>query len=92
MIAGDLKPGEWLKERELSERFEVSRVPVRQALQRLEVEAGDEPVVDIDLELVDRAQLLDGGIDAGEGRRRAGSVVGHRDRGLARGGDGAGWL
>ena len=38
IIQGDLKPGEWLKERELSERFEVSRVPVRQALQRLEVE------------------------------------------------------
>src|SRR4051794_33706904 len=38
IIDGDLTPGAWLKERDLSERFEVSRVPVRQALQRLEVE------------------------------------------------------
>jgi DNA-binding GntR family transcriptional regulator len=38
IIDGDLRPGAWLKERDLSERFEVSRVPVRQALQRLEVE------------------------------------------------------
>ena len=38
IIQGELKPGEWLKERELSERFNVSRVPVRQALQRLEGE------------------------------------------------------
>lgn len=38
IIDGDLRPDTWLKERDLSERFEVSRVPVRQALQRLEAE------------------------------------------------------
>lgn len=38
IIEGDLKPGEWLKERDVSERFAVSRIPVRQALQRLEAE------------------------------------------------------
>ncbi|WP_082492434.1 GntR family transcriptional regulator [Leifsonia sp. Root4] len=38
IISGEPAPGARLKERELSERFEVSRVPVRQALQRLESE------------------------------------------------------
>ncbi|MFD6699558.1 MULTISPECIES: GntR family transcriptional regulator [unclassified Microbacterium] len=38
IIDGGVEPGAWLKERELSERFEVSRIPVRQALQRLEAE------------------------------------------------------
>ncbi|MBN9156112.1 GntR family transcriptional regulator [Microbacterium sp.] len=38
IIEGETAPGAWLKERELSERFEVSRIPVRQALQRLEAE------------------------------------------------------
>jgi DNA-binding GntR family transcriptional regulator len=38
IIEGGLRPGAWLKERELSERFEVSRIPIRQALQRLEAE------------------------------------------------------
>lgn len=38
IIEGQLTPGTWLKERDLSERFDVSRVPVRQALQRLESE------------------------------------------------------
>lgn len=38
IIRGEFMPGAWLKERDLSERFEVSRVPVRQALQRLEAE------------------------------------------------------
>lgn len=38
IISGDPAPGARLKERELSERFEVSRIPVRQALQRLESE------------------------------------------------------
>ncbi|MDQ4212414.1 GntR family transcriptional regulator [Microbacterium capsulatum] len=38
IIEGEAKPGAWLKERELSERFAVSRIPVRQALQRLEAE------------------------------------------------------
>ncbi|MBO9625377.1 MAG: GntR family transcriptional regulator [Microbacterium sp.] len=38
IIDGELRPGAWLKERDLSERFDVSRVPVRQALQRLESE------------------------------------------------------
>lgn len=38
IISGEPAPGARLKERELSERFEVSRVPVRQALQRLEAE------------------------------------------------------
>lgn len=38
IIVGELTPGSWLKERDLSERFEVSRVPVRQALQRLETD------------------------------------------------------
>lgn len=39
IIEGEVKPGEWLKERDLSERFAVSRIPVRQALQRLEGES-----------------------------------------------------
>lgn len=38
IIAGEHIPGSRLKERELSERHEVSRIPVRQALQRLESE------------------------------------------------------
>lgn len=38
IIEGEVGPGAWLKERELSERFEVSRIPVREALQRLESE------------------------------------------------------
>ena len=38
IIEGEAVPGAWLKERELSERYEVSRIPVRQALQRLETE------------------------------------------------------
>ncbi|MGN8026159.1 GntR family transcriptional regulator [Microbacterium sp. 22242] len=38
IIEGDVAPGAWLKERELSERYTVSRIPVRQALQRLETE------------------------------------------------------
>ncbi|WP_309065248.1 GntR family transcriptional regulator [Microbacterium sp.] len=38
IVTGELSPGAWLKERELSERFDVSRIPVRQALQRLESE------------------------------------------------------
>jgi DNA-binding GntR family transcriptional regulator len=38
IISGDPAPGARLKERELSERFKVSRIPVRQALQRLESE------------------------------------------------------
>jgi DNA-binding GntR family transcriptional regulator len=38
IIDGETAPGAWLKERELSERFAVSRIPVRQALQRLEAE------------------------------------------------------
>jgi len=38
IIAGDPRPGSRLIERELAERYEVSRVPVRHALQRLESE------------------------------------------------------
>lgn len=38
IIAGEHAPGSRLKERELSELHEVSRIPVRQALQRLETE------------------------------------------------------
>lgn len=38
IIAGDPAPGMRLKERELSERYSVSRMPVRQAIQRLEAE------------------------------------------------------
>lgn len=38
IVAGDPAPGTRLKERELSERYAVSRVPVRQAIQRLEAE------------------------------------------------------
>lgn len=38
IIADELPPGTWLKERDLSERYGVSRVPVRQALHRLEAE------------------------------------------------------
>lgn len=38
IIAGESAPGARLKERDLSERYAVSRVPVREALQRLESE------------------------------------------------------
>ncbi|MBD3942058.1 GntR family transcriptional regulator [Microbacterium sp. NEAU-LLC] len=38
IVGDELRPGTWLKERELSERYGVSRVPVRQALHRLESE------------------------------------------------------
>lgn len=38
IVVGGLEPGTWLKEREISERFEVSRIPVREALHRLESE------------------------------------------------------
>lgn len=38
IVADLLRPGTWLKERDLSERYGVSRVPVRQALHRLEAE------------------------------------------------------
>jgi len=38
IICGDRKPGTRLKERELSELYSVSRVPVRQAIARLEAE------------------------------------------------------
>lgn len=38
IVEGDLEPGSRLKERELSEHHEVSRIPIRQALQRLEAE------------------------------------------------------
>jgi DNA-binding GntR family transcriptional regulator len=38
IVAGKLKPGERLREQELSQLYEVSRTPVREALGRLEVE------------------------------------------------------
>lgn len=38
IISGEHAPGSRLKERELSEQHDVSRIPVRQALQRLESE------------------------------------------------------
>lgn len=38
IITGRLAPGSRVKEREVSDRFETSRVPVRQAIQRLQVE------------------------------------------------------
>ncbi len=38
IISGIRGPGTRLKERELSEHYSVSRIPVRQAIQRLEVE------------------------------------------------------
>ncbi|MDL9980581.1 GntR family transcriptional regulator [Microbacterium sp. ASV49] len=38
IVEGDLEPGSRLKERDLSEQHDVSRIPVRQALQRLESE------------------------------------------------------
>jgi DNA-binding GntR family transcriptional regulator len=38
ILAGDLKPGEPLRQRDLAERFGVSPTPVREALRRLESE------------------------------------------------------
>jgi DNA-binding GntR family transcriptional regulator len=38
IIEGDLQPGARLLERELSERLEVSRIPIREALPQLEAE------------------------------------------------------
>src|SRR6478735_7389624 len=38
IISGDFAPGSRLRERELSQSLEVSRVPVREALQQLEAE------------------------------------------------------
>jgi len=38
VISGQLKPGQWLKQDELAERFGVSTMPVREALRRLEAE------------------------------------------------------
>lgn len=38
IIAGELQPGEILRDKELAERFGVSRTPVREALQRLKDE------------------------------------------------------
>ena len=38
IIAGELQPGEFLRDKELAERLGVSRTPVREALQRLEYE------------------------------------------------------
>lgn len=38
IIEGEHASRSWLKERDLSERYDVSRIPVREALQRLEVE------------------------------------------------------
>ena len=36
IVAGKFKPGEWLREQDISDRFEVSRAPVREALRFLE--------------------------------------------------------
>ena len=38
IISGDLTPGTWLRERELSSELNVSRVPVREALPQLEAD------------------------------------------------------
>ncbi len=38
IIEGDLEPGRRIVERELAAEFEVSRIPVREAMQRLETE------------------------------------------------------
>jgi DNA-binding GntR family transcriptional regulator len=38
IVQGELKPGEWLKQDELADRFGVSTMPVREALRRLESE------------------------------------------------------
>lgn len=38
IVEGDLKPGSRLIERDLAEKFEASRTPVREALRKLEVE------------------------------------------------------
>lgn len=38
IMSGDLPPGVWLRERELAEQMNVSRVPVREALRMLEVD------------------------------------------------------
>jgi DNA-binding GntR family transcriptional regulator len=38
ILASDLVPGEWLREQDLVEHFNVSRTPVREALRRLESE------------------------------------------------------
>jgi DNA-binding GntR family transcriptional regulator len=38
IITGEIKPGEFLSERSLVERLEMSRTPIRSALDRLEIE------------------------------------------------------
>lgn len=38
IVSGELEPGQVLRQEELSERFDVSRTPVREALRRLEDE------------------------------------------------------
>lgn len=38
ILNGGCKPGDWLRESELVEQLEVSRSPIREALQRLELE------------------------------------------------------
>ena len=39
LLRGELKPGEWLRQDELAASLGVSKIPVREALQRLSAEA-----------------------------------------------------
>jgi len=55
IIAGELAPGELLKEEKLGERLGVSRTPVREALRRL----GDTGLVQIETNRISRVAPLD---------------------------------
>jgi DNA-binding GntR family transcriptional regulator len=78
ILAGDIKPGELIDEKNIGARFSVSRTPVREAVKRL----SDEHLVDVVAQSATRAATLDK--DAiheaylirprtGDGKRRSGS-------------------